>query len=318
MASAPFLEFGFCGIDYSVPLEVLRQVFAPIGGVAGSEVRLVAAFQLAYQGFPWQPTPEYEEGAPREKRRYGGLVYPAWSEVDAFRKELPAGTLLSFHLNETPKCPYVSGLLRGEPDVLKLVGMLVEQYAARHVQVNLTANGVAPGLFTPPGAEGEDAAGAEAAIGVLRKLCTDYPDTVFVVPIAQLTRPDGVSIDTLAFFKRLLAAGPVPANLCAFFDSSAGTGKEPDAAPEIPAEYPQGVQQRVGFTGGIHAGNVKVWLDRYTARARQHGCSLLSDAQSGFRQERNRGKPVDVEALLALAAAVREWAAEQPWPKAEV
>eukprot|EP00408_Alexandrium_pacificum_P014608 CAMPEP_0171237634 /NCGR_PEP_ID=MMETSP0790-20130122/43065_1 /TAXON_ID=2925 /ORGANISM="Alexandrium catenella, Strain OF101" /LENGTH=367 /DNA_ID=CAMNT_0011703987 /DNA_START=54 /DNA_END=1155 /DNA_ORIENTATION=- len=299
----PFLEFGFCGIDHSIPPEVLREVFAPLEPPAADRARLVAAFQLAYQGYPGNPTPEYAKDAPLDQRRYGGLVYPSWSEIDDYvENKLPSGTLLSFHLNETPKCPYVSGLLRGDPQVLDLVRVLVDKYSARHIQVNLTSFGVGLELFS-----GKDEALAQASAKVLRDLCAKHPSAIFVVPIARVER-DGASVDTLAFFERLLAA-PAPGNLCGFYDSSAGTGKEPDAAPELPDCYPK---QRVGFTGGIRPDNAKTWLDRYAARAQQHGCTLLCDAQSGFRQNGKRGEPVNVPALQELARAVREWAAGAP------
>jgi len=285
-------------------MEVWRRTLELPEEEAGGIVRFLAAFNLAYQGFPWQPTPEYVEGSPLSGRRYGGLAYPSWPEMNAYSRSLPMGTALSFHLNETPKCPYVSGLLRGDPNMLRLVVTLVKQYNARHIQVNLTAHGVPASLYDGASQESETSA------GILHKLCADFPDTIFIVPISRMTKSDGSTIDTMAFFRRLLALQPVPANLCGFFDSSAGSGKEPDAAPEIPEGYPAGPQQFVGFTGGIHAGNAKTWLDRYAVRAREHGCRLISDAQSGFRMDRSRGKPVDVAAVLELSLAVREWAAE--------
>eukprot|EP00418_Pyrodinium_bahamense_P098917 CAMPEP_0179039970 /NCGR_PEP_ID=MMETSP0796-20121207/15408_1 /TAXON_ID=73915 /ORGANISM="Pyrodinium bahamense, Strain pbaha01" /LENGTH=313 /DNA_ID=CAMNT_0020736305 /DNA_START=54 /DNA_END=995 /DNA_ORIENTATION=- len=305
MAATPFLEFGICGIDRSIPTEILPEVFKPVEGV-----RFVAAFQLAYQGFPWAPTPEYEPEAPLSGRRYEGLAYPSWDQVDEYIHALPEGTPLSFHLNETAMCPYVSGLLTASSkyhnDVLRLVDTLVAKYNARHVQVNLTAEGVPPDIFKPEGGTEQHAAMAEEAATVLVDLCKKYPQTVFLVPIAQLKRRDGTDIDTLPFFMRLINKAP-PRNLSAFFDSSAGTGKEPDKAPELPDGYAKAKLQSVGFTGGIHAGNAHEWLPRYADRAKENGMTLISDAQSGFRKDGKRGAPVDVDALKELAEAVRKW-----------
>jgi len=311
MSNPALLEFAFCGVDKSASLEEWSQAVAPPDGSAGDLVRFVAAFNLAYQGFPWQPTPEYVEGAPDEGRRYGGLAYPAWYEIKNYVDELgKSGTAFSFHLNETAKCPYVSGLLQGKPEYYELVKYLVEVHRARHIQVNLTAHGVNTDLFDCT----SDSEELKTSIATIRKIAADFPGTLFIVPIAEIKKKDKdgtvtAKISTMPFFQRLLAAeGPVPENICGFFDSSAGTGKEPDAAPEVPPGYPSGEQYFLGFTGGINSENVKMWLDRYSERARGNRCRLICDAQSGFRQERNRSKPVDVPALLKLSQGVREWA----------
>ena len=59
-----------------------------------------------------------------------------------------------------------------------------------------------------------------------------------------------------------------PLNVVAFFDNSAGEGKEPDKVPELPPEYPRHKGHALGFTGGLHAGNVKeclgVWCKQYS------------------------------------------------------
>lgn len=301
----PFLEFGLCGLDRSVPADVLRELAA-----APAEQpfwSLVAAFQLAYQGFPWKPTPAYEEGAPLEGRRYGGLTYPSWSEIDDMLKELQA-TPRSFHLNETAKCPYVSGLLQGDTQTLRLVDCLVWKYGALHIQINLTAGGVPKHLFMPESGTGPSEAVARS-VSQVQQLCKEHPGTLFIVPHAKIPQKDGTQIDTSAFVALLLAGDIVPPNLCVFFDNSAGTGLEPDAVPEVPDGYPNGVSQPIGFTGGIHAGNVTQWLDKYAARAQQHGCRLVCDAQSGFRKGRQRNEPVDVAELRALVAAVGAWGA---------
>jgi len=272
---------------------------------------LVAAFQLAYQGFPWEPTEPYAPGAALEGRRYGGLVYPAWDEISDMMKSLPEGTPISFHFNETPKCPYVSGLLRGSPDMMKLVAELVQSFNARHIQINLSsAAGDATLFMAAGGGSLEDNEEAKQSANIVRQLCDKYPDTTFLVPVTKGKQQNGSEVDTSAFVEWLLA-NDAPTNLCAFFDSSAGRGIQPDAAPNIPAGYPRGRYQPVGFTGGIDAGNVAVWLDRYAERAREHGCRLISDAQSGLREGKQRGNRVDVDALRALTVKVREWAAAQ-------
>ena len=51
-----------------------------------------------------------------------------------------------------------------------------------------------------------------------------------------------------------------PLNVLAFYDNSAGEGKEPEKVPELPPEYPRHKGHPVGFTGGLHAGNVKECL----------------------------------------------------------
>ena len=96
-------------------------------------------------------------------------------------------------------------------------------------------------------------------------------------------------------------------NLSAFFDNSGGEGKEPEKVPEIPTDYPHGMRQPVGFTGGIKATNVQQWLTKYEQRASECGCWLLSDAQSGFRKENSRGKPIDVEEMKKLMSLALEW-----------
>ena len=126
--SPPCLEFGICGLDITLEKKLLCRVLTP---PRGSRVVPVAAFQLAYQGFPWQPQDGYTLGSSLDKRRYtNGATYPAWHEIDDMIAAMPAGTWLSFHLSESDKCPYVSSLLKGDPSALS-------KYKARHVQINI-------------------------------------------------------------------------------------------------------------------------------------------------------------------------------------
>jgi len=310
----PFLEFGLCGLDRSLPRELFPELFER----AESGCAFVAAFQLAYQGFPWEPAPAYAPGAALESRRYGGLVYADWDEISDMIKSMPEGTPVSFHLNETPACPYVSGLLRGNPDMLKLVAELVRNFNARHIQINLISAPEAATLFMAvEGGRLEDNKAAVHSATMVRQLCASHPDTTFLVPVTKMRLQTGLEVDTSAFMELLLAED-APTNLSAFYDSSAGQGIEPDAAPQVPAVYPKGRNQPVGFTGGINAENAAVWLDRYAQRAREHGCRLISDAQSGFREGRKRGNRIDVDALRDLVVRVRAWAAAQTTDMAQV
>ena len=49
------------------------------------------------------------------------------------------------------------------------------------------------------------------------------------------------------------------------------------------------------------------WLSRYSEKATDVGCWLVSDAQSGFRKNGSRGEPIDVEQLKMLMKEVFEW-----------
>ncbi|CAE7464186.1 unnamed protein product [Symbiodinium natans] len=258
-------------------------------------------------GFPWQPASGYLPGESMEGRRYpNGETYPAWHEIDGMIAAMPAGTRLSFHLNNTKECPYVSALLRGDPEMLRLIDELCSKYRARHIQVNISARGLPTELFTP----GEV---WEKSSQHLVELAERHPETLFLIPIFQRLLPDSTSADSWPFMQRLLQAsserssGKPAGNLVAFFDNSAGSGKVPDAVPEIPADYPREVAQPIGFTGGISASNVQDWLSRYSAAAAAHGCKCISDAQSGFREGRDRGKPIDVGALKGLVQSVYQW-----------
>lgn len=79
--------------------------------------------------------------------------------------------------------------------------------------------------------------------------------------------------------------------------------------------YPRNVGQSIGFTGGINASNVKEWLSRYHARAAELGCACLCDAQTGFRQGKTRGQPIDAEEFRKLLQEVYEWGKGLPMDK---
>ena len=160
----------------------------------------VAAFQLAYQGFPWQPALGYEPGSPLKGRRYpNGEAYPAWHEIDDMIESMPAGTRLAFHLNETDKYPYVSSLLQGVDDFLRLVDVLCNKYNARHIQININARGVPPQLFTTPGAES-----AKSAQQIAR-LANQYPQSLFLVAVFQRKDADGTVLsDSWPFMRAVL------------------------------------------------------------------------------------------------------------------
>ena len=95
----------------------------------------------------------------------------------------------------------------------------------------------------------------------------------FLLPVFQTAKEGTAAVDSWPFIRKVLELSknryddPLPArNVVAFFDNSAGSGKAPDAVPEIPAEYQGKV---VGFTGGITSSNVNGWLPR-------HGFQTLS------------------------------------------
>jgi len=296
------LTFGFCGLDHSVPDEVLREVFVNIQETA-ERVRFFAAFQLAYQGYPDKPTPPYMPDGNVEERRYGGLVYPPWEVIRSFRKNFPQ-TPVSFHLNETPQCPYVGRLLRGEKEEYGLIDQLVKEFNATMIQINLTADGVPLDLFMP-----ERGATEEALHKLAKTLCDlfeKYPGTIFLLPLANFTKRDGSLVDTRALVDTIMRRG-TPPNMALIYDSSAGTGLAPDKVPEIPAEYP-GKGQPLAFTGGIGPDNATEWLERYSAATEAHGCSLICDAQSSIRKEQKRTLGVEPEALTRLARNVAGWA----------
>ena len=302
-------DFGIAGMDRSVPSATLKQLVGSPERVAKDEeigFKLVIAVQLAYQGYPWAVSAAYEEGAALKERRFEGLSYPAWYEVSQWQADLPPSTPFSFHLNETRDYKYVSGLLKNCENELRLVAELVQKYSALHVQINLNADGVPPELFSPQ--EDGDESGMAEPLAVVGKLCETYKDVIFVIPFTKKAGRDGKMVDTSVFIQRLLEHKPVPANLCVFFDNSAGGGIQPDAAPTLPVNYPKGCQQMIGFTGGIDASNVRIWLERYAERANEFGCTLLSDAQTGFRFERDRAKAIDPVALTNLVVNARSWA----------
>lgn len=304
MATAECLEFGICGLDNTVPKDVLAELFSP---PAACRVVPVAAFQLAYQGYPWLPASGYLPDGSMEGRRYpNGETYPSWHEIDEMIKTMPPDTRLSFHLNNTKECPYVTALLQGEPETLRLVDVLCSQYHARHIQVNISARGLSTELFMPGDLWGKSAQ-------QLVELSERYPETLFLIPVFQ--RPASASapaMDSWPFVQKLLQdsaarnRGEPVRNLVAFFDNSAGSGTAPDAVPEIPHEYPK-KGQPIGFTGGINASNVQDWLTKYSAAAAAHGCECISDAQTGFRLGKDRGQPIDVAALQELVRNVYQW-----------
>ena len=116
---------------------------------------------------------------------------------------LPDGTRLSFHLNESDKCPYVSSLLQGAEDALKLVDVLCNKYHARHIQININARGVPPQLFTP-GADSEKSATQIA------NLASQYPDTLFVMPVFRKTDADGTVVsESWPFVRTILESSAV-------------------------------------------------------------------------------------------------------------
>jgi len=303
MAHAPKLpafEFAVCGIDKSLPAELAQEIFGQAEAEKDKKLglTLIPAFQLAYQGYPWKESDKYKEGSDPSKRRYGGLSYPAFYEIREFQKSAPLAQC-SFHLNQTGDYPYVENILKGADNEKKLVKELIDQYKAHHIQINLSADGVPGDLFMDPEM-------MKQPLENIRNLCREHEDTIFVIPFTKKKGRDGSLVDSSIFINALLAKDP-PKNLCVFYDSSAGTGKEPDKAPELPDNYPRNQDQPVGFTGGIDPSNVKRWLDQYLARANQFGCNLLSDAQSGFRQGGDRGKPIDERLLRLLIKGVRQW-----------
>ena len=239
----------------------------------------MAAFQLAYQGFPELREEGYKLESSLEKRRYpNGATYPAWHEIDDMIAAMPAGTWLSFHLCETDKCPYVSSLLKRHHSAVQLVECLCEKYKARHVQININARGV-PEKLLMPGHEIDQ----ESAAAQISELARQYPDTNFLIPIFQKTIQKDTA-DSWPFFQRVLQTWHNPSskseNQCAknivpFFDNSGGTGKTPDAVPEIPPDDHRSPQKgrAIGFTGEINADNAKDWLT--------HRCRVFDQADAG-------------------------------------
>lgn len=288
------VEFGICGLDVTVPREALKGLFqAP----AGCALEAVAAFQLAYQGYPWNPAKGYESRSDTKHRRYeNGETYPAWYEIEEIIAALPHGTKLSFHFNDSSECRYVSSLLQGEPEALRLVQLLCQRYKARHIQVNISSRGVAPDLFMP-----SPRGSWEKSASCLVQLAEMYPETLFLVPVFQ-----SGDIDSLPFLQLVLDMSKrTMSNLLAFFDNSAGEGVEPSRIPDIPPGYPAGGP--IGFAGGIRAENVKEWLSKYHSKAAAAGCWAICDAQSGFRKKGNRGEPIDLEELTKLLQQAFEW-----------
>ena len=311
----PRLEFGICGLDVTLDKDKLPELLTP---PPRSRVVPVAAFQLAYQGFPWEPAPGYGLRSSLKVRRYpNGETYPAWHEIDDMVAAMPAGTRLSFHLSETKEYPYVSELLKGDDKYVKLVETLCgKDYNARHVQININARGVPPELFLE-GTEWDKSAKQIA------KLARQNPNTFFLVPCFKKTGEDGkVTVDSLPFICKILqtSAGQStenrPAkNVVAFFDDSAGTGKTPDAVPAVPKDYLDAKSQAVGFTGGINADNVTDWLTKYEDKAAEHSYACICDAQTGFRKDKNRGQPIDEKALRRLMKNVYSWGMQDPGPE---
>lgn len=84
-------------------------------------------------------------------------------------------------------------------------------------------------------------------------------------------------------------------------------GQEPENAPEIPKDYPRGVGQPIGFTGGIGSRNAQEWLSRYKEAATAAGCRCQCDAQSSFRVGKTRTNPIDAAELEKLARVIYEW-----------
>jgi len=292
------VEFGICGLDTTISPKDLTSLFQVPPGCC---VEPIAAFQLAYQGYPWKPAKGYEKDSDTTHRRYPhGETYPAWFEIDQIAEALGKGTKLSFHLNETEEYRYVSGLLQGEEDVLQLIQFLCEDLKARHIQVNVSSRGVKPELFMA------SEYWESSALQILR-LAEKYPETLFIIPVFERGE-----ISSLAFVLKIMELavkmwGKEPLNVLAFFDNSGGEGKVPEKVAELPVEYPRHKGHPVGFTGGLRAGNVKEWLSRYSEKATDVGCWLVSDAQSGFRKNGSRGEPIDVEQLKLLMKEVFEW-----------
>ncbi|CAK9071411.1 unnamed protein product [Durusdinium trenchii] len=303
------LEFGICGLDITYPRDRLGKLFQRPDAC---RVEPVAAFQLAYQGFPWERAVGYRDSdVTLEGRRYpGGETYPSWREIEEMITAMPAGTKLSYHLNETQDWKYVSWLLTGDERMERLISFLCEndRFKARHIQINVSARGVDPTLFSV----GEGTLSSETVV----KLAARYPETIFLLSVFER---DGVTSwpwvrQTLDLSRGARAASATHArtlqNLAAFFDDSGGLGIQPTEVPEIPVGYPRGVGQPIGFTGGIVAENVKSWLSRYEERAQEAECWCISDAQSGFRVEHSRSKPIDAEKLEDMVKRIYEYGAE--------
>ena len=172
------VEFGLCGLDTTIPMEDLKVIYQKPKNCV---VEPIAGFQLAYQGFPWRRPKGYEEDSLPQKeqgRRYDlGETYPAWHEIDKMIEAIPE-TKLSFHFNETEDWKYVSWLLQGEKEMLRLIDVLCgERYKARHIQININARGLDPNFFNIG-----DVSGKTGAM-VIASLAAKYPETIFLLPV---------------------------------------------------------------------------------------------------------------------------------------
>ena len=300
-ACPPRPEFGICGLDITLPEDLLPKLFTP---PPRSKIVPVAAFQLAYQGFPWNPAVNYRPEDPLKERRYpNGATYPAWHEIDSMIAAMPPGTRLSFHLSESEKCRYVSSLLQGEDSALRLVETLCKQYNARHIQINISADFVSTKLYM----RGPDSEWDKSAKQVA-KLAREHPNTLFLVPCFKRSEDE----DSLPFICKILqtsasqsADKKAAKNIVTFFDNSGGQGKTPDAVPEVPEDVQT---QVVGFTGGMTADNVTEWLSRYDRKAEQLRVPyFICDAQTGFRECKQRSEPIDTGSLSDLMQKVYLW-----------
>ncbi|CAK9064801.1 unnamed protein product, partial [Durusdinium trenchii] len=299
------LEFAFCGFDLTYPRDRLKDLFQ-----MQPAVEIFPSFSLGYQGFPWDPARGYEEGTdPFSCRQYGGASYPAWHEIEALIKAMPSGTKLSFRLNDTEKWKYASWLLQGPDcergnDILKLIDYLCDKLHAHHIHISISSHGVNPELIM----ETASSKWIQSAQNVMH-LAARYPHSIFWPSVFE-----NDEVCTWPFVQKVFDMSksctrdgrPLP-NLAGFFDNSRGSGKEPENAPEIPKDYPRGVGQPIGFTGGIGSRNAQEWLSRYKEAATAAGCRCQCDAQSSFRVGKTRTNPIDAAELEKLARVIYEW-----------
>ena len=127
------------------------------------------------------------------------------------------------------------------------------------------------------------------------ELAGQYPDTNFLIPIKRTLRTPGPSFKTANLAQSILQENQRAKNIVPFFDKSGGTGKTPDAVPDI-SDDPRNPQRgrAIGFTGGINASNAHFWLSRYyeKVQALGPGIACICDASATKKTGKNPSMPI--------------------------
>eukprot|EP00913_Durusdinium_trenchii_P000420 g384.t1 len=308
------LEFGICGLDITYPRDRLGKLFQrPDACRVEPELEAFGPLTKSYiilhdtETFGTEDEPIHDDGTLFSHRRKQKILKNQQAyHVGKLMHSQAASSLEDLDLEHVEEAlrdaqadleqlgsglqVAIEGWLKGPSDAGD--EQRNDRFKARHIQINVSARGVDPTLFSV----GEGTLSSETVV----KLAARYPETIFLLSVFER---DGVTSwpwvrQTLDLSRGARAASATHArtlqNLAAFFDDSGGLGIQPTEVPEIPV-------------GGLE---VSKRCRRYEERAQEAECWCISDAQSGFRVEHSRSKPIDAEKLEDMVKRIYEPGAE--------